>query len=105
MDSTTITIAVLSVIVAAYYFKVPGDHHDLGNLHQSPKGPFPQDFWPEHGYVELAHGPTHYYLLGPKDGKKLVFVHGITSPPPTIATFLEKLAAKGYRVLCYGNGI
>jgi hypothetical protein len=96
-------LTALAVAVGVYYTIVPGDDEELGTLKDSKvPGPFREDFWPEHGYFELSHGKTHYYLLGPKDGKKLVFVHGITSPPPTISCFLEKLAAKGYRLLCYG---
>jgi hypothetical protein len=106
MESSRVlaAIATVAVLGLAYYFTVPGDHEELGNLrHATKPGPFKEDFWPEHGYVDLGSGKTHYYLLGPADGQKLVFVHGITSPPPTISSFLERLASKGYRVLCYGT--
>ena len=95
-------LAVSAIVFSIYYLKVPKDHTELGNLSSSiTKGPFVQDFWPEHGFVDLAYGKTHYYFIGPKNGRKLIFVHGISSPPPTIASFLEKLASKGYRILCY----
>ena len=42
--------------------------------------PFREDAWPEHGYVNLGNGETHWYMLGPVDGERLVFVHGMGSP-------------------------
>lgn len=92
--------------IAAYFYKqiVPSDQQHLGNLNHAQKSTiYKEDYWPEHGYADLPAGLTHYYLLGPKDGKKVVFVHGISSPPPTVAGFLDKLARDGHRVLCYGN--
>ncbi|KAJ3306571.1 hypothetical protein HDV03_004700 [Kappamyces sp. JEL0829] len=74
---------------------------ELQTLYKSELVPFRADTWPEHGWVDLPFGLTHYYVFGPEDGQKLVFVHGMTSPAPTLKAFLDCLAAKGYRILAY----
>jgi len=41
------------------------------------------------------------YEIGPEDGRKVLLIHGISTPSPALAPIAEKLAAKGCRVLFY----
>ncbi|KAJ3261759.1 hypothetical protein HK103_004710 [Boothiomyces macroporosus] len=93
----------------SYRYIVPTDAQFMGSLKLSKKKPvhFNEDYWPEHGYIDLPQGKTHYYLIGPKDGIKVVFVHGLGTPPPALSGFLDQLAEKGFRILTfesYGRG-
>ncbi|KAJ3314138.1 hypothetical protein HDV04_000910 [Boothiomyces sp. JEL0838] len=93
----------------SYRYIVPTDTQFMGSLKLSKKKPvhFNDDYWPEHGYIDLPQGKTHYYLIGPKDGIKVVFVHGLGTPPPALSGFLDQLAEKGFRILTfesYGRG-
>lgn len=48
------------------------------------------------------------YLVGPKDGKKLLLVHGISTPAPVWKSIIPQLVQAGYRVLIfdlYGRGL
>ncbi|KAI8839587.1 Alpha/Beta hydrolase protein [Chytridium lagenaria] len=85
---------------------VPSDTGDLGNLSSLPKQedelPLAQteDFW-QFGYVPCRHGKTHYHLLGPETGPKLVLIHGVTATWAACPTFVDSLASNGFRVLAY----
>jgi pimeloyl-ACP methyl ester carboxylesterase len=100
----TAIIGIASTAAIYSYLKmVPSDYGFSSNLeyHPSKTLVYKPDFWPEHGYADLPNGKTHYYLIGPEDGKKVVFVHGILPTPPACYNFLNSLAEKGYRILCY----
>ncbi|KAI8897339.1 Alpha/Beta hydrolase protein [Globomyces pollinis-pini] len=97
------------LVYGAYKYYVPSEYGDLGSLRNSKATEvlFKENHWEEHGYVDLPHGTTHYYFLGPADGKRIVFVHGMVTPSPVISPFLDLLAERGYRILCfdlYGRG-
>jgi pimeloyl-ACP methyl ester carboxylesterase len=98
-------LSIIILLAAFYGYRriVPSDFGFIGTLHDSAYEPtiYKEDFWPEHGYADLPHGRTHYYLVGPKDGRKVVFVHGILPTPPASKVMLEALAERGYRILCY----
>ncbi|KAJ3326045.1 hypothetical protein HDV06_002430 [Boothiomyces sp. JEL0866] len=96
--------AVIGILAyLSYRYIVPTDNQFMGSLKQSKKKPvyFNEDYWPEHGYIDLPQGKTHYYLIGPKDGIKVVFVHGLGTPPPALSGFLNQLAENGFRILTY----
>ncbi|KAF8941531.1 Alpha/Beta hydrolase protein [Dissophora ornata] len=62
---------------------------------------YPEDYYPGGNYAELSFGETHYFLFGPEDGKKVVFVHGLSSPTSIYNTVARDMANKGCRVLLY----
>ncbi|KZT06923.1 alpha/beta-hydrolase [Laetiporus sulphureus 93-53] len=62
---------------------------------------YPEDYYPNGGYVQLPYGRTRYYLLGPEDGTKVALVHGLATPSVTYSRLGPYLASKGYRVLLY----
>lgn len=49
----------------------------------------------------LGEGKTHYQWTGPKDGPKVVCIHGLTTPGFVWTALLPHLTAKGYRTLTY----
>ncbi|KAJ6481565.1 Alpha/Beta hydrolase protein [Mycena vitilis] len=48
-----------------------------------------------------AYAQVRYWLIGPADGKKIVFVHGISTPALAFTRLAPILADAGYRVLLY----
>ncbi|KAF9195159.1 hypothetical protein BGZ51_004586 [Haplosporangium sp. Z 767] len=52
-------------------------------------------------YADLSFGETHYFLFGPEDGKKIVFVHGLSTPASVYNKTASHMANQGYRVLLY----
>ncbi|KZT74670.1 alpha/beta-hydrolase [Daedalea quercina L-15889] len=62
---------------------------------------YPADFFPNGEYVQLPHGRTRYWLLGPEDGVRVVLIHGLSTPSVTWQHFGPYLAERGFRVLVY----
>lgn len=97
-------MTLLASILFMYMKIVPPNNIELGSLGDVLlDSPYKEDFWSESGYVDLPFGKTHYYFIGPKDGIRIVFVHGISTPAPCFPTYMELLASKGFRILTYGN--
>ncbi|KAJ3220518.1 hypothetical protein HK099_004237 [Clydaea vesicula] len=83
----------------AYWYFVPQSEskQDYGSIKLHKKNPYNEDHFSEFGYVDLPIGRTHFYFLGPENGKKLVIFED----------FLNHLASKGFRILTfdlYGRG-
>ncbi|KAH9835600.1 alpha/beta-hydrolase [Rhodofomes roseus] len=62
---------------------------------------YPDDLFPNGGYVQLPYGRTRYWLLGPEDGVKVVLIHGLSTPGVTWTRYGPYLAERGFRVLVY----
>ncbi|KAG0255721.1 hypothetical protein BG011_004962 [Mortierella polycephala] len=62
---------------------------------------YPEDYYPGGEYADLSFGETHYFLFGPEDGKKIVFVHGLSTPASVYNKTANHMANQGYRVLLY----
>lgn len=101
--------AVVALLSLLYKAVVPADSAELGSLEEvdakrqqgDPPLSYPKDFF---GMSEFAHstqGKTHYFLLGPEKGEKVVLVHGITTGWSAMPAFVNGLASKGFRVLAY----
>lgn len=65
-----------------------------------------QEIYPEsfHGEGEYAHfpdGAVKYWLLGPPTGKRIVLIHGLSTPSLIFRAIAEILAKNGFRVLLY----
>ncbi|KAG0278114.1 hypothetical protein BGZ95_004709 [Linnemannia exigua] len=65
------------------------------------KSAYPEDYYPGGEYAELSYGETHYFLFGPEDGKKIVFVHGLSTPASVYNGVARHMADNGCRVLLY----
>ena len=58
-------------------------------------------------FIRLSKGYVHYEMAGPEDGKKVVLVHGFSTPYYIWDPTFEALVEKGFRVLrydLYGRG-
>jgi hypothetical protein len=80
-----ITIAVL--LTSFYFAIVPSDSSSLPSLVNSSSSDYPE-IWKESGFVELSHGMTKYYMIGPGDGRKVLFVHGMGLSSLTIGKYV-----------------
>ncbi len=45
------------------------------------------------------------YEWGPKDGKKMLFIHGDTTPAPILGPVAHNLVKRGCRVMMFGESI
>ncbi|CDU24097.1 related to 2-hydroxy-6-oxo-6-phenylhexa-2,4-dienoate hydrolase [Sporisorium scitamineum] len=63
--------------------------------------PYPADVLPNGADLDTPYGTIRYYEFGPEDGKKLLLVHGISTPSPAWSLIAPHLVKAGYRVLCY----
>ncbi|KAJ7784958.1 Alpha/Beta hydrolase protein [Mycena maculata] len=58
--------------------------------------------WVEGGaYVQLPLGRVRYWLVGPKSGKKITMIHGLSIPALCYAKLVPRLVDAGYQVLLY----
>ncbi|KAF9336437.1 hypothetical protein BG006_008718 [Podila minutissima] len=68
---------------------------------ESSSSAYPEDYYPGGGYAELTFGETHYFMFGPEEGKKVVFVHGLSTPASVWSKVARHMATSGCRVLLY----
>ncbi|PWZ02540.1 alpha/beta-hydrolase [Testicularia cyperi] len=69
--------------------------------------PYPHDILPNGKDLETPYGRIRYYEFGPEEGKKLLLVHGISTPAPVWSLISNQLVKAGYRLLVfdlYGRG-
>ncbi|CAK5276984.1 unnamed protein product [Mycena citricolor] len=64
---------------------------------------YTEDWLEEGGWADLPLGRTRYWFVGPKNGKKLVLIHGLSVPALIWSPFLPHLlsAAPRHRILLY----
>ncbi|TKY88632.1 hypothetical protein EX895_002263 [Sporisorium graminicola] len=63
--------------------------------------PYPADIFPNGTDLNSPYGTIHYYEFGPEDGKKLLLIHGISTPSPAWSLIAPDLIKAGYRILCF----
>jgi pimeloyl-ACP methyl ester carboxylesterase len=51
--------------------------------------------------VKTPYGSIHVFEFGPEDGRKVLLIHGISTPCITLTAIAEELASKGCRVMLY----
>ncbi|KAK3806468.1 MAG: Alpha/Beta hydrolase protein [Benniella sp.] len=108
LSTTIATSLVVAAAMGAYkVFKSSTAHQGsaLPSLksvaRDIPDIAYPEDYYPGGQYVELSFGETHYFLFGPEDGKKIVFVHGLSTPASMYNAVARHMANNGCRVLLY----
>ncbi|KAG0313524.1 hypothetical protein BGZ99_008834, partial [Dissophora globulifera] len=69
--------------------------------HTTSNCAYPEDYYPGGNYADLSFGETHYFEFGPEDGKKVVFVHGLSTPTSVYNKIARHMANSGCRVLLY----
>jgi len=63
----------------------------------------PEDVFPGSRDVSSPYGSIRVYEWGPKDGRKVLLVHGITTPGIALGPLAEGLANSGCRVMLFGG--
>lgn len=63
--------------------------------------PYPPDALPGGRDVETPYGNTRVYEWGPEGGRKVLFVHGISTPCVAFARLAELLVSKGHRMMLF----
>ena len=66
---------------------------------QLAKLPYPPDLLPGGRNIQTPYGIMRAYEWGPKDGRKILFLHGDATPSPAFGSIARTLANKGCRVL------
>ncbi|KAF7290692.1 Hydrolase-4 domain-containing protein [Mycena indigotica] len=62
---------------------------------------YPEDWTSGGGYATLPMGRVRYWIVGPKEGKKVVLVHGLNTPAIVFSRIVPILVAGGFHVLVY----
>lgn len=65
---------------------------------------YPPDFYPGARDVVTPFGTMRVYEFGPKEGKKVFFIHGDATPSTVFKPIADALVQKGYRVMLIGEG-
>jgi len=65
--------------------------------------PYPPDALRGARDVGSPYGSIRVYEWGPEDGRKVLFVHGISTPCIALANLAEALAQSGCRVMLFGT--
>ncbi|RMZ80470.1 hypothetical protein DV737_g3035, partial [Chaetothyriales sp. CBS 132003] len=68
---------------------------------EQAKLPYPLDSFPGARDVATPYGTIRVYEFGPESGRKVLFVHGISTPCLSLGAVASGLAEKGCRVLLF----
>ncbi|KAH0842367.1 hypothetical protein FOPE_07496 [Fonsecaea pedrosoi] len=63
--------------------------------------PYPPDVLPGPRDVETTHGSIRVYEFGPEDGRKVLLVHGISTPAIALGAVAHALVDSGCRVMLF----
>lgn len=63
--------------------------------------PYPPDVFPGARDVDTPYGSIRVYEFGPEDGRKVILVHGISTPAIALGSVANNLADNGCRVLLF----
>jgi pimeloyl-ACP methyl ester carboxylesterase len=84
------------IILVLVFFYIRGDKETMkldNEFRQHKQGSF----------IRLSNGYTHYELTGPKTGRVVVLIHGLSIPMFDWDLQIEALTSAGYRVLRYDH--
>ncbi|KAI0176479.1 alpha/beta-hydrolase [Hypoxylon sp. FL1284] len=63
--------------------------------------PYPPDVLPGPRDVSTPYGSMRVYESGPKDGVRVLLVHGVSTPAVALGDLAHELVERGYRVMLY----
>lgn len=64
--------------------------------------PYPPNLLPGARDVDTPYGSMRVYEWGPKDGRKVILIHGNTTPAPLLWPIAQALERKNCRVMIFG---
>ena len=70
---------------------------------QQTELPYPPDLFPGARDVQTPFGSIRVYEWGPEDGRKVLFVHGISTPCLSLGLLAQNLVDNGCRVMLFGK--
>lgn len=70
---------------------------------QQKRLPYPPDALPGSRDVNSPYGSIRVYEWGPEDGRRVLLVHGISTPGIALASVAEGLVENGCRVILFGR--
>ncbi|KAJ3099648.1 hypothetical protein HDU97_002906 [Phlyctochytrium planicorne] len=99
----TILVTALGI---TYWKVVPDKTKTLPSLLKAPakhRVAYPEGFWhpAESRQLPSEDGTTFLAVLGPKDGPKVILVHGLLACWAAMPHFVHNLISKGYNVVLY----
>lgn len=65
--------------------------------------PYPPDVLPGRRDVDSPYGNIRVYEWGPENGRRVLLVHGISTPGIALGSIAEELVEKGCRVMLFGR--
>ena len=65
--------------------------------------PYPPDALEGARDVQTPYGSIRVYEWGPKEGKRVLLIHGMSTPSVALSDVAHKLVKKGYRVMVFGT--
>ncbi|CCX07961.1 Alpha/Beta hydrolase protein [Pyronema domesticum] len=71
------------------------------NLKPTKDTPYPPNLLPGSRFVSTPHGTISVAEFGPATGRKILLVHGISTPSVVFGSLASALAADGYRVMTF----
>ncbi|OLL26620.1 Serine hydrolase-like protein [Neolecta irregularis DAH-3] len=63
--------------------------------------PYSLDFFPNGEFIKSPYGYIRAYRFGPLDGKKVLFLHGISTPCPVFRDLANTSVESGFQVLLF----
>jgi hypothetical protein len=65
--------------------------------------PYPPDILPGARDVDSPYGSIRVYEFGPEKGRKVLLLHGVSTPCLSLAGVAQKLVDRGCRVMLFGK--
>ena len=65
--------------------------------------PYPPDVLPGARDVDSPYGSLRVYEWGPEEGRKVLFIHGISTPCIALGALAHGLVERGCRVMLFGK--
>ena len=117
--STVLTASLLTVAFVIYSLSTSHNPKALRRFIVSPRDsllpnisseraaalPYPPDLFPGARDVVTPYGTMRVFEWGPEDGKKVVFIHGDSTPSPVFGPIANALARRGCRVMIFGMSL
>ncbi|CAO3612463.1 unnamed protein product [Cunninghamella blakesleeana] len=89
---------VLAIILSN---RSPPQKKTLGSLYENPSDYYTPDFYEGGKDLVLPGGKMRYWEFGPKDGKKVILIHGISTGSSVYNKVARNLAKNNHRVLIF----
>lgn len=73
------------------------------SVEEQKRLPYPPDILPGARDVDSPYGSIRVYEFGPENGRKVLLLHGVSTPCLSLAGVAQKLAGRGCRVMLFGK--